>query len=115
MLCLGGECPCIRAVCHYIIEVSTSCRLVSSSRSVTLEDVQVLGECCQSGRDYSLNFLVLVYVSRAISLSQVDVAFSVLVCCFPLLHLSSNISSSDLDSHIHLLIPVVFVAVHVLY
>ena len=44
--------------------------------SVTLEDVAVLGECCPSGRDSSLNLLV-VFLSGAVSLSQVDVAFNV--------------------------------------
>ena len=46
--------------------------------NVTLEDVAVLGECCPSGRDSSLNRLVLIFVSCAASLSQVDVAFKVL-------------------------------------
>ena len=46
--------------------------------NVTLEDVAVLGECCPSGRDSSLNLLVLVFVSGAVSLSHVDVAFNVL-------------------------------------
>ena len=32
---------------------------------VTLEDVAVLGECCPSGRDSSLNLLILVFVSGA--------------------------------------------------
>ena len=45
--------------------------------NVTLEDVPVLGECCPSDRDSSLNLLVLVVVSGAVSLSQVDVAFNV--------------------------------------
>ena len=46
--------------------------------SVTLEDVAVLGECCPSGRDSSLNRLVLVFVCGVVPLSQVDVAFNVL-------------------------------------
>ena len=45
--------------------------------NVTLEDVAVPGECCPSGRDSSLNLLVLVFVSGALSLTQVDVAFNV--------------------------------------
>ena len=40
----------------------------------TLENVAVLGECCDS----SLNLLVLVFVYGAVSLSQVDVVFNVL-------------------------------------
>ena len=59
-----------------LLEVRMSCRLVSSS--VTLEDVMVLGECCPSGCNSSLNLLVLVFVSGGISLSQIDVAFNVL-------------------------------------
>ena len=47
--------------------------------NVTLEDVAVLGECCPSGHDSSLNLLVLVFVSGSVSLSHVDVAFNVLV------------------------------------
>ena len=46
--------------------------------NVTLEDVAVLGECCPSGRNFSLNLLVLAFISGAVPLSQVDVAVSVL-------------------------------------
>ena len=46
--------------------------------NVTLEDVAVLGECCPSGRDSSLNLLIVVFLSGAVSLSQVDVTFNVL-------------------------------------
>ena len=46
--------------------------------SVTLEDVAVLGECCPSGCDSSLNLLILVFVAGTVSLSQVDVAFNIL-------------------------------------
>ena len=35
-------------------------------------------KCCPFGRDSSLNLLVLVLVSGAVSLSQVDVVFNVL-------------------------------------
>ena len=44
--------------------------------NVTLEDNVVLGECCPPGHDSSLNLFVLVFVSGAVSLSQVDVAFN---------------------------------------
>ena len=50
---------------------------LQSCSSVTLEDVMVLGECCPSARDSSLNFRILVLVSGAVSLSQVDVVFNV--------------------------------------
>ena len=43
-----------------------------------LEYVAVLGECCPSGRDSSLNLLTLDFVSGAASRSLVDVAFNVL-------------------------------------
>ena len=46
--------------------------------NVTLEDVAVLGEYCPSGRDSSLNLLVMDFVFGAVSLSQLDVAFNVL-------------------------------------
>ena len=42
--------------------------------NVTIEDVVVHGECCPSGRNSSLN----LFVSGAIYVSQVDVAFNVL-------------------------------------
>ena len=42
---------------------------------IPFEDVAVLGECCPSGRDTSLNVHVLVFAFGAVSLSQVDVAF----------------------------------------
>ena len=60
-------------------EVGMSCRRTSLSMShATHEDVAVLGECSSCGRDSSLNRLVLVYVSGAVSLSCVDVAFNIL-------------------------------------
>ena len=34
--------------------------------NVTIEDVEVLGECCPAGRDSSLNRFVLVCVSGAV-------------------------------------------------
>ena len=42
---------------------------LQSCSNVTLEDVAVLDECCPSGRDFSLNFLVLVYIWCCISVS----------------------------------------------
>ena len=64
---------------------------VQACSNVILEDVAVLGECCPSGRDSSLNILVLNVISGVVYLSQVDVAFNVLdlsvvdicVCRFP--------------------------------
>ena len=90
--------------------------------NVSLEDVAVLGECCPIGRDSSWNLFVLVFVSGAVSLSQVDVAFNVLglnvidilVCSFPSSPLSSTCSSSNADFHFHQLIPITFVVVHVM-
>ena len=46
--------------------------------NVTLEDVAMLGECCPSGRDSSLNLLVLVFVSGAVSVARIDLALTVL-------------------------------------
>ena len=43
---------------------------------VTLEDIAVHGESCPSGRDSSLNLLVLDFFSGAVSLSHLDVAFN---------------------------------------
>ena len=63
----------------YVIAGSMHDLSLQACSNVTLEDVVVLGKCCPSGRDSSLNLLVLVFVSGAVSLSQVDVAFSVLV------------------------------------
>ena len=57
------------------------CRFVPSSmfQCFTLEDIAVLGECCPSGRDSSVNhLLVMDFASGAVSLSQVDVALYVL-------------------------------------
>ena len=62
-----------------LLEVCMSCRFVSSSLfQCYLEYVAVLGKCCPCGRDSSLHFLVLVFVSGAVSLYQVDVVFNVL-------------------------------------
>ena len=106
-LFMGGECPCSRAVCHCwkyprVVDLS-----LQACFNVTYEDVAVLGECCLSGCDSSLNLLVLFcFISVAVSLSQVDVAFNVLdlsvvdifwcVCfhhhlCLRLLHLQTLI------------------------
>ena len=62
------------------LEVRLSCRRVSSSRF--LEDVAVLGECCSSSRDSSLKLIILVFVSGAVVLCQVDVACSDRCCAW---------------------------------
>ena len=46
--------------------------------NVTLTYVGKLGECCLSGSDISLNLLVLVFISGAVYLSQIDVTCTVL-------------------------------------
>ena len=62
-----------------LLEVRMSLDLsLQAGSNVTLEDIAVLGECCPSGRDSSLNLLVFVFGSGAVSLSQVDVPFNVL-------------------------------------
>ena len=60
---------CFRAVCHcwkyaYVVDLP-----LQACSNVTLEDVALLGECCPSGHDSSLNLLDLVFVSGAVSLS----------------------------------------------
>ena len=75
----------------YVIAGSTHELIVDlslqSCPNVTFEEVAALGEFCPSGRDSSLNRLVLVFVSGAVSLSKVDVAFndSRSVCCWHIL------------------------------
>ena len=64
---------CMPLLYSWVVELS-----FQACSNVTLEDVAVLGECCPSSRDSSLNILVLVFVSGAVFLSQVDVAFNVL-------------------------------------
>ena len=59
--------------------------------NVTLEDVAVLGACFPSGRDSFLNLLVSVFVSGAVPLSQVDVAFNILDLSLRLVHLQTLI------------------------
>ena len=91
--------------------------------NVTLEDDARLGECCPSSRDSSFFLLVLAFVSDAVFLSQVDVAFNVLnlsvvdilVCRFPSSRLFSTCSSSDPDFHVNQLIPVAFVVDYVVF
>ena len=93
------------------ISLRMSCRLVlQACPNDTLEDVAVLGECCPSCQDSSLNLLVWVFVSGAVSLSQVDVAFNVLdlgvvdiklVCRFPSSPLCSTCPSLDHDFNFH--------------
>ena len=68
------------------------------------------------------NLLVLVFVSCAVSLSQIDVAFNVLdlsvvdiLCRFPSSPLSSTCSSSNHGFHFHQLIHVTFVVARVVY
>ena len=46
--------------------------------NVILEYVAVLGECCPTGRDPSLNLLIMAFVCDAASLLQVDVVFNFL-------------------------------------
>ena len=58
---------------HEFVDLS-----LQACSSVTLEDDAVLGECGTSGFDSSLNLIVLVFASGAVSLSPGDVAFNVL-------------------------------------
>ena len=58
--------PYVIAGSMQVVVVDLSLQACSS---VTLEDVAVLGECCKSGHDSSLNLLALVFVTGAISLS----------------------------------------------
>ena len=51
--------------------------VIAGNTHELLENVAVLDECCPSGRDSSLNLLVLFVVSGAISLSHLDVAINV--------------------------------------
>ena len=102
-----------------LLEVRMSCTLVhlQSCPNVIHEDAAVLVECCPFGRDSSLNLLALVFVSGAMSLFQVYMAFNVphlnvgdIYWCvifhhylrFRLVHL-----------HFDQLIPVAFVVAHV--
>ena len=64
----------------HVISRSTLVHLSLQARSnVSLEYITVLGQCCPSGRDFSLNLFVLVVIPGAVSLSsQVDVTFNVL-------------------------------------
>ena len=115
---MGGECPCFRAVCHcwkyaWIVDLS-----LQVCPCITLENIAVLGECFPSGRESSLNLIVFVFASGAVSLSQIDVGFNVLdlgIVVFSSSPLASTCSSSDPDFHFHQLIPVAFVVVGVVY
>ena len=77
-----------------------------------LEDVAVLGECCPSGRDSSVNLLILVSVSGAGFLSQYVLGVSVVdtVCRLS----SSPLYVFDPDFYFRLLYAAV-VVVHVVY
>ena len=61
-----------------LLEVRLTCRLTSvqAGSIVTVEYVTVLGECCLAGCEPSFNLIILVFVSRAVSLFQVDLALS---------------------------------------
>ena len=61
-----------------VIAGSTHELSLQACPNVTLEYVVVLGECCPTCCDISLSLFVLVFVSGAVSQSQVDVAFNVL-------------------------------------
>ena len=57
-----GECPCVRAACHCWKSHELKIDLF---KDVPMLPLTVLGECCPSGRDSSLNLLVLIFVSGA--------------------------------------------------
>ena len=122
---MSGECPCFRpegiagSAQTFVIDLS-----LQACSDITLKNVAVLGECCPPGRDSSLNLIVLVFASDAVSLSQADVAFNVvdlsvvdiiLVCRFPESNLFWICSSSDPGLHFHPLIPVACVVFYVVY
>ena len=68
-----------------LLEVRMSCRIVSSCRYVPMLPLK-MSRCLANAVHSPLNFLVLVVVSGAVSLSQVDVAFNLLHLCFVFLH-----------------------------
>jgi len=108
---LGWWVPC--AVFHcwkyaWVVDLS-----LQACSNITLEDVTVLGECCPSGRDSSLNLFFLVFVSGAFHpQSRSECCWHILVCRFPSSPLSLTCSSSEPDFHFQL-IPVAFVVAHV--
>ena len=51
---------------------------IQAGSNITPKHITVPGECCPFGSDSSLNLLVLVVASGAVSLPQVDVACDVL-------------------------------------
>ena len=59
-----------------------SYKRVLSSMFLCYADVTVLGVCCPSGCDSSLNLLVLVFISGAVSLFHVDVSLNFPDLCF---------------------------------
>ena len=75
ILCLAGECPCFRHCCK------TYTFVFKIIPMITIVDVAVLGECCALGHDYSLNSLVLVFISDALYMSQ---SFSIITFVFEL-------------------------------
>ena len=83
----------------------------------------VRGESRISGRYTSLNFLILVFISSAISVSQVDVALNVLDLCVVDMYLCVFYHHHHCRRHVHLqtlivthqLIPVSFVVDCVVY
>ena len=74
-VCAAASCPRITAVCHcwkYARVIDLSLQAYSN---VTLKDVTVLGECCPSGRDSSLN-LIWTF-SIWVLLTYIGVSFSI--------------------------------------
>ena len=86
--------------------------------NVTMEDVIALhGKCYPSGRDFSLNPRVLIFVVLYLcerSSSQCCLHI-ILVRRFPSWPLSSTCSSSNPDIEFHHLIPTAVVVVHVVH
>ena len=53
-----------------LLEVCMSCKFsLQTCSNITIEDVAVLGECCPSGRDSSLNLLFLFFLWCCISVA----------------------------------------------
>ena len=65
---------------HQHAASTSACLALSSARCsiVTFGYVALLGECCSSGRDSSLNLLVLGFFAGALYLSHADVTCNVL-------------------------------------
>ena len=77
--CLFGQCPGLCTICHCCQHTGVVHLSLQADGNVAFEDIRVFGVCRPACHDSSLYLFVLVLFLEAVALSQVYVAFNIII------------------------------------